>query len=328
MKERSILQIYYYFFTLSLNNATLAPQNSVALMIMQHKQRQILVTSALPYANGPIHIGHMVEYIQTDIWVRFHKMRGHQCFYVCADDAHGTPIMLRAEEKNISPETLISEMQQEHQNDFNDFVINFDNYHTTHSSENQIFANTIYEKLDNDGHISKKTIKQFYDPNKEMFLPDRFIRGECPKCHAIDQYGDNCEVCGATYSPIDLKNPVSVVSGEKPIEKESEHYFFKLSNFEKILHKWTRAGHLQTEVINKLDEWFEAGLQEWDISRDAPYFGFEIPNAPNKYFYVWLDAPIGYLASFKTFAIRKNLILITGVRVTVKQRCTILLVKT
>ena len=307
MKERSILQIYYYFFTLSLNNATLAPQNSVALMIMQHKQRQILVTSALPYANGPIHIGHMVEYIQTDIWVRFHKMRGHQCFYVCADDAHGTPIMLRAEEKNISPETLISEMQQEHQNDFNDFVINFDNYHTTHSSENQIFANTIYEKLDNDGHISKKTIKQFYDPNKEMFLPDRFIRGECPKCHAIDQYGDNCEVCGATYSPTDLKNPVSVISGEKPVEKESEHYFFKLSNFEEILHRWTRAGHLQKEVVNKLDEWFEAGLQEWDISRDVPYFGFEIPNAPNKYFYVWLDAPIGYLASFKNFCDKKEL---------------------
>ena len=307
MKERSILQIYYYFFTLSLNNATLAPQNSVALMIMQHKQRQILVTSALPYANGPIHIGHMVEYIQTDIWVRFHKMRGHQCFYVCADDAHGTPIMLRAEEKNISPETLISEMQQEHQNDFNDFVINFDNYHTTHSSENQIFANTIYEKLDNDGHISKKTIKQFYDPNKEMFLPDRFIRGECPKCHAIDQYGDNCEVCGATYSPTDLKNPVSVISGEKPVEKESEHYFFKLSNFEEILRRWTRAGHLQKEVVNKLDEWFEAGLQEWDISRDVPYFGFEIPNAPNKYFYVWLDAPIGYLASFKNFCDKKEL---------------------
>ena len=274
---------------------------------MQHKERQILVTSALPYANGPIHIGHMVEYIQTDIWVRFQKMRGHQCYYVCADDAHGTPIMLRAQEKNIPPETLISEMQEEHQNDFNDFSINFDNYHSTHSTENKILANTIYEKLNNDGHISKKTIKQFYDPNKEMFLPDRFIRGECPKCHAIDQYGDNCEVCGATYSPIDLKNPVSVVSGEKPIEKESEHYFFKLSNFEKTLHKWTHAGHLQTEVTNKLDEWFEAGLQEWDISRDAPYFGFEIPNAPNKYFYVWLDAPIGYLASFKNFCDKKKL---------------------
>ena len=274
---------------------------------MQHKERQILVTSALPYANGPIHIGHMVEYIQTDIWVRFQKMRGHQCYYVCADDAHGTPIMLRAQEKNIPPETLISEMQEEHQNDFKDFSINFDNYHSTHSTENKILANTIYKKLNNDGHISKKTIKQFYDPNKEMFLPDRFIRGECPKCHAIDQYGDNCEVCGATYSPIDLKNPVSVVSGEKPIEKESEHYFFKLSNFEKILHKWTRAGHLQTEVTNKLDEWFEAGLQEWDISRDARYFGFEIPNAPNKYFYVWLDAPIGYLASFKNFCDKKKL---------------------
>jgi len=274
---------------------------------MQHKKRQILVTSALPYANGPIHIGHMVEYIQTDIWVRFQKMRGHQCYYVCADDAHGTPIMLRAREKNISPETLISEMQEEHQNDFNDFAINFDNYHSTHSTENQILANTIYEKLNNDGHISKKTIKQFYDPNKEMFLPDRFIRGECPKCHAIDQYGDNCEACGATYSPIDLKNPVSVVSGEKPIEKESEHYFFKLNNFEEILRKWTRAGHLQKEVVNKLDEWFETGLQEWDISRDVPYFGFEIPNAPNKYFYVWLDAPIGYLASFKNFCDKKNL---------------------
>ena len=290
-----------------MNNATLASENSVALTIMQHKQRQILVTSALPYANGSIHIGHMVEYIQTDIWVRFQKMRGHQCFYVCADDAHGTPIMLRAQEKNISPEALISEMKEEHQNDFNDFAINFDNYHSTHSPENQIFANTIYEKLNNDGHISKKTIKQFYDPNKEMFLPDRFIRGECPKCHAIDQYGDNCEACGATYSPTDLKNPVSVISGEKPIEKESEHYFFKLSNFEEILRKWTRAGHLQTEVVNKLDEWFEAGLQEWDISRDAPYFGFEIPNAPNKYFYVWLDAPIGYLASFRNFCDKEKL---------------------
>jgi len=290
-----------------LNNATLASENSVALTIMQHKQRQILVTSALPYANGSIHIGHMVEYIQTDIWVRFQKMRGHQCFYVCADDAHGTPIMLRAQEKNISPEALISEMKEEHQNDFNDFAINFDNYHSTHSPENQIFANTIYEKLNNDGHISKKTIKQFYDPNKEMFLPDRFIRGECPKCHAIDQYGDNCEACGATYSPTDLKNPVSVISGEKPIEKESEHYFFKLSNFKEILRKWTRAGHLQTEVVNKLDEWFEAGLQEWDISRDVPYFGFEIPNAPNKYFYVWLDAPIGYLASFRNFCDKEKL---------------------
>ena len=290
-----------------MNNATLASENSVALTIMQHKQRQILVTSALPYANGSIHIGHMVEYIQTDIWVRFQKMRGHQCFYVCADDAHGTPIMLRAQEKNISPEALISEMKEEHQNDFNDFAINFDNYHSTHSPENQIFANTIYEKLNNDGHISKKTIKQFYDPNKEMFLPDRFIRGECPKCHAIDQYGDNCEACGATYSPTDLKNPVSVISGEKPIEKESEHYFFKLSNFKEILRKWTRAGHLQTEVVNKLDEWFEAGLQEWDISRDVPYFGFEIPNAPNKYFYVWLDAPIGYLASFRNFCDKEKL---------------------
>ncbi|SVB74540.1 uncharacterized protein METZ01_LOCUS227394, partial [marine metagenome] len=290
-----------------MNNATLAPQNSVALIVMQHKQRQILVTSALPYANGPIHIGHMVEYIQTDIWVRFQKMRGHLCFYVCADDAHGTPIMLRAQEENITPETLIKKMKEEHQIDFDDFAITFDNYHSTHSPENQSLANIIFEKLNNGGHITKRTIKQLYDSEKKMFLPDRFIRGECPKCHATDQYGDNCEICGATYSPTDLKNPISAISGEKPIEKESEHYFFKLGDFEEILHEWTRADHLQTAVRNKLDEWFKAGLQEWDISRDAPYFGFEIPHAPNKYFYVWLDAPIGYLASFQNFCEQENL---------------------
>jgi methionyl-tRNA synthetase len=275
---------------------------------MQDKQRQILVTSALPYANGPIHIGHMVEYIQTDIWARFQKMRGHECYYVCADDAHGTPIMLRAQKEGISPEELIERVEKEHQADFDEFAVAFDNYHSTHSTENQSLANTIYEALNSNGHITSRTIKQAYDPEKEMFLPDRFIRGECPKCGAADQYGDNCESCGATYSPTDLKNPVSAVSGATPIEKESEHYFFKLGDFEELLRNWTRAGHLQTEVTNKLDEWFEAGLQEWDISRDAPYFGFEIPNAPGKYFYVWLDAPIGYLASFKNLCDKTELV--------------------
>ncbi len=266
---------------------------------MTDAKRQILVTSALPYANGPIHIGHLVEYIQTDIWVRFQKMQGHECYYVCADDAHGTPIMLRAQKEGITPEALIAKTSEEHQTDFKDFAVAFDNYHSTHSDENRDLARSIYKTLEKQGHINKHTIKQAYDPEKEMFLPDRFIRGECPKCGAKDQYGDSCEVCGATYSPTDLKNPVSAVSGATPIEKESEHYFFKLGDFNDMLHEWTRGGHLQAEVTNKLDEWFEAGLQEWDISRDAPYFGFEIPNAPDKYFYVWLDAPMGYLASFK-----------------------------
>ena len=274
---------------------------------MQDKQRQILVTSALPYANGSIHIGHLVEYIQTDIWVRFQKMQGHTCYYVCADDAHGTPIMLRAQKERISPEALIERISEEHQADFKDFSVTFDNFHSTHSDENQWLANTIYEELNKKGHINKRTIKQAYDPEKEMFLPDRFIRGECPKCGSSDQYGDSCESCGATYNPTDLKNPVSAISGSTPIEKESEHYFFKLGDFEDKLHKWTRAGHLQAEVTNKLDEWFEAGLQEWDISRDKPYFGFEIPNAPGKYFYVWLDAPIGYLASFKNLCDKTEL---------------------
>tara|TARA_R110002072_G_scaffold27575_1_gene89736 strand:+ start:63 stop:2108 length:2046 start_codon:yes stop_codon:yes gene_type:complete len=266
---------------------------------MSDNQRKILVTSALPYANGSIHIGHLVEYIQTDIWVRFQKMQGHTCYYVCADDAHGTPIMLRAQKEGITPEALIERISAEHQTDFKEFSVEFDNFHSTHSDENQSLSNTIYEELNKKGHINRRTIKQAYDPEKEMFLPDRFIRGECPKCGAADQYGDSCESCGATYNPTDLKNPVSAVSGATPIEKESEHYFFKLGDFEDMLHKWTRAGHLQAEVTNKLNEWFEAGLQEWDISRDKPYFGFEIPNAPGKYFYVWLDAPIGYFASFK-----------------------------
>ncbi len=276
----------------------------------QENPRKILITSALPYANGSIHIGHLVEYIQTDIWARFQKMQGHECYYVCADDAHGTPIMLRAQSEGITPEELIAAVSEEHQADFAEFMIGFDNYHSTHSDENRELATGIYTALRDAGHIATHTIKQAYDPEREMFLPDRFIKGTCPKCGADDQYGDNCEVCGATYSTAELKNAVSAVSGATPINKESEHYFFKLTDFEAMLKEWTHAGHLQAEVAKKLNEWFapegapkgsEAGLQEWDISRDAPYFGFEIPDADNKYFYVWLDAPIGYMASFKNF---------------------------
>jgi len=267
-------------------------------------QRKILVTSALPYANGSIHLGHLVEYIQTDIWVRFQKLRGNECHYVCADDAHGTPIMLRAQNQGITPEELIASVKEEHQADFSGFNINFDNFHSTHSEENKALASQVYLANREAGHISTRTISQAYDPEKEMFLPDRFIRGECPKCHAADQYGDNCEACGATYDPTDLINPVSAVSGATPITKDSEHYFFKLADFEDSLKEWTRGGHLQAEVSHKLDEWFEGGLRDWDISRDAPYFGFEIPDAPNKFFYVWLDAPIGYLASFKNYCER------------------------
>jgi methionyl-tRNA synthetase len=266
---------------------------------MSQTPRKILITSALPYANGPIHIGHLVEYIQTDIWSRFQKMRGNHCLYVCADDAHGTPIMLRARQEGIEPEALIARVAEEHQADFTDFRIGFDNYHSTHSPENQVCANTIYERNRDGGHIAKRTITQAYDPVEQMFLPDRFIKGTCPKCGAEDQYGDNCEVCGASYSPAELKNPVSAVSGAVPEQRESDHYFFQLADFEAMLKEWTGAGHIQAEVANKLEEWFEAGLQEWDISRDAPYFGFEIPDHPGKYFYVWLDAPIGYMASFR-----------------------------
>ncbi len=279
-------------------NLTTAQNNS---------KRKILVTSALPYANGSIHLGHLVEYIQTDIWVRFQKIQGHECYYVCADDAHGTPIMLRAQSEGITPKQLIAETSKEHQADFKDFAIAFDNYYSTHSPENRFFAETIYNSLNDAGHISKRTISQAYDPEKEMFLPDRFIKGECPKCGAADQYGDNCEVCGATYSPTELKNAVSAVSGVKPVEKDSEHFFFKLPDFEPMLKDWTASGHLQDEVSNKLQEWFEAGLQEWDISRDKPYFGFEIPGTTNKYFYVWLDAPIGYIASFKNLCDREGI---------------------
>ncbi len=264
-------------------------------------KRKILITSALPYANGSIHLGHLVEYIQTDIWSRFQKMRGHECYYVCADDAHGTPIMLRARLEGIEPETLIARIWQEHTADFADFHIDFDHYHSTHSPENEQLARAIYVKNRDAGHITQKTILQAYDPEVGMFLPDRFIKGTCPKCGAEDQYGDNCEVCGATYSPTELKHPVSAVSGTKPVEKASEHLFFQLADFEQILKDWHLAGHVQTEVANKLDEWFEAGLADWDISRDAPYFGFPIPDTEDKYFYVWLDAPIGYMASFRHF---------------------------
>jgi methionyl-tRNA synthetase len=268
--------------------------------------RDILVTSALPYANGSIHLGHLVEYIQTDVWVRFQKLRGNRCIYVCADDAHGTPIMLKARDMGIEPEQLIADVGAEHQQDFNEFLIGFDNYHSTHSDENRELASEIYTRLEKAGHIARRTISQAFDEEKQMFLPDRFIRGECPKCASPDQYGDACEVCGATYQPTELKNPVSVLSGATPVERDSEHYFFQLADFEQFLHDWTRSDHLQEAVTRKLDEWFEAGLKDWDISRDAPYFGFKIPGTEDKYFYVWLDAPIGYMASFANLCKRRD----------------------
>tara|TARA_R100001443_G_scaffold67615_1_gene76408 strand:- start:19988 stop:22144 length:2157 start_codon:yes stop_codon:yes gene_type:complete len=269
-------------------------------------QRKILITSALPYANGPIHLGHLLEYIQTDIWSRFQKARGHECYYVCADDAHGTPIMLKAQQQGITPEQMIAQTKIEHEADFAGFAIGFDNYYSTHSEENRQFASLIYQRLDDAGHIKRKTISQLYDPQKNMFLPDRFVKGDCPKCGALDQNGDSCDVCGATYSPTDVKNPRSVVSGATPVLKDSEHYFFDLPAFSQMLQNWTRSGALQEEMANKLQEWFTDGLQMWDISRDAPYFGFEIPGAPGKFFYVWLDAPIGYLASFKHYCDQNN----------------------
>ena len=261
--------------------------------------REILVTSALPYANGSIHLGHMLEYIQTDIWVRYQRLLGNRCHYVCADDAHGTAIMLRAEVEGITPEELIAKVQAEHEADFANFNISFDNYYSTHSPENQALAELIFNACDAKGHIARRTITQAFDPEKELFLADRFIKGTCPKCHAEDQYGDNCEVCGATYTPAELIDPKSAISGATPIQKDSLHMFFKLPDFQALLEEWTRSGSLQPEIANKLAEWLEAGLQEWDISRDAPYFGFQIPGTENKYFYVWLDAPIGYMASFK-----------------------------
>ena len=281
---------------------------------MSSSQRRLLVTSALPYANGQIHIGHLVEYVQTDIWVRFQRMRGHEVHYVGADDTHGTPIMLRAEKEGITPKELIANVWKEHKRDFDNFLISFDNYYTTDSPENEKLSQSIYLKLRDAGLIEKRAIEQAYDPVKEMFLPDRFIKGECPKCGAKDQYGDNCEKCGATYSPTDLKNPFSVVSGATPIKKSSDHYFFKLSDprCEAFLRDWTQVKTpLQPEARNKMKEWVgqpgESKLGDWDISRDAPYFGFEIPDAPGKYFYVWLDAPIGYYASFLNYCQAKGL---------------------
>ena len=267
--------------------------------------RQILVTSALPYANGSIHLGHMLEYIQTDMWVRFQKHRGNQCTYVCADDAHGSAIMLRAEREGITPEQLIDYVKAEHSADFADFLVDFDNFHSTHSDENRELSSMIYKRLRDAGHIATRSITQYFDPDKQMFLADRFIKGTCPKCGTEDQYGDNCEKCGATYAPTDLKDPKSAISGATPVLKESKHFFFDLPAFDAMLKSWTRSGALQDAVANKIAEWLDAGLQQWDISRDAPYFGFEIPDEPGKYFYVWLDAPIGYMASFKNLCARR-----------------------
>jgi methionyl-tRNA synthetase len=267
--------------------------------------RKILVTSALLYANGPLHLGHMVEVVQTDIWVRFQKMRGHQCLYISGNDAHGTPIMISAEKNGVTPEMLIAKIGFEHQADFRDFTIGFDHFYTTHSPENRELVEYIYQKLVARSDIIKKSVRQAYDPVKNMFLPDRYVKGECPSCGAKDQYGDSCEACGSTYLPFDLKNPRSVLSGVAPIERESEHYFFCLDHYEKFLRKWTREGHLQEQVTNKLNEWLKSGLHQWDISRDTPYFGFEIPNAPNKFFYVWLDAPIGYMAIFQNLCAKQ-----------------------
>ena len=270
-------------------------------------KRKILVTSALPYANGDIHLGHLMEAIQTDIWVRLQKLQGHDCIWVCADDAHGTAIMLSAQTQGITPEELIDRINQQHQQDFSDFLIGFDNFYTTHSEENRFFSESMYQAMECNGHIHRRSIKQLFDPDKNLFLADRYIIGTCPKCNAEEQYGDNCEACGSTYSPSELISPRSAISGAVPIEKESEHFFFDLPAFKDMLKVWTRSGTLQDQVANKLSEWLDQDLQQWDISRDAPYFGFEIPDAPGKYFYVWVDAPIGYMASFKNFCDREGL---------------------
>ncbi|MSQ92837.1 MAG: methionine--tRNA ligase [Gammaproteobacteria bacterium] len=270
--------------------------------------RRILVTSALPYANGPTHLGHMTEAVQTDIWVRFMKLRGHDCVYVCADDTHGTPIMLKAASEGVTPEQLITQVGAERRRDFADFGIGFDNYHSTHSEENRRLTVRMYEALVAAGHITRRIVRQAYDEKAGMFLPDRYVKGTCPRCATPGQYGDSCEHCGATYTPSDLIDPMSVVSGTTPIQRESEHIFFKLGDFEPMLRKWTRSGSLQPAAANKLDEWFDAGLRDWDVSRDAPYFGIEIPDAPGKYFYVWLDAPVGYMASFENLCARSGLV--------------------
>ena len=266
---------------------------------MANQDRNILVTCALPYANGPIHLGHMLEHVQADIWVRFQRLRGNNIHFICADDAHGTPIMLKAQEMGIKPEEMIADIKASHESDFSGFNISFDHYHSTHSDENQALSSQIYIALRENGYITSKTISQLFDPEKEMFLPDRFVKGTCPKCKAEDQYGDNCDVCGATYSPTEMIDPKSAVSGATPIMKDTEHFFFDLPQFEEMLKEWTKSGSMQSEMANKVGEWFEHGLKQWDITRDAPYFGFEIPDAPGKYFYVWLDAPIGYMGSFK-----------------------------
>jgi len=269
--------------------------------------RKILVTSALPYANGSIHLGHLVEYLQTDIWVRNQKMSGNTCYYICADDAHGTPIMLKAKELDVKPEELIQKTYQEHVKDFEDFGIKFDNYYTTHSEENREYSEFIYNSLKDNGDIKSQEIEQFYDESAKMFLPDRYIKGICPKCGAEDQYGDACEECGATYSPTELKKPISIISNTKPSTKKTEHFFFKLSNYTDYLKKWMKRDSVQSEIQNKLEEWLKDGLADWDITRDKPYFGFNIPGYDDKYFYVWLDAPVGYIASFKNMCDKKNI---------------------
>ncbi|MEQ5571851.1 methionine--tRNA ligase [Providencia huaxiensis] len=273
---------------------------------MSQVANKLLVTCALPYANGSIHLGHILEHIQADIWVRYQRMRGKEVHFICADDAHGTPIMLKAQQLGVTPEEMIAAVNQEHQNDFAGFAISYDNYHSTHSEENKVLSELIYGKLKNNGFIKNRTISQLFDPEKGMFLPDRFVKGTCPKCKAEDQYGDNCEVCSATYSPTELINPRSVISGATPVMRDSEHFFFDLPAFSDMLQAWTRSGALQEQVANKMQEWFESGLQQWDITRDAPYFGFEIPDAPGKYFYVWLDAPIGYMGSFKNLCDKRG----------------------
>ncbi|CDH07794.1 methionine tRNA synthetase [Xenorhabdus bovienii str. oregonense] len=273
---------------------------------MSQVANKLLVTCALPYANGPIHLGHILEHIQADIWVRYHRMRGKEVHFICADDAHGTPIMLKAQQSGISPEEMIAKVSLEHQQDFAGFAISYDNYHSTHSEENKELATKIYLELKKNGHIKSRKISQLYDPEKGMFLPDRFVKGACPKCKAEDQYGDNCEVCGTTYSPTELINPRSAVSGATPEMRDTEHFFFDLPAFSDMLQKWTRSGSLQEQVANKMQEWFDAGLQQWDITRDAPYFGFEIPDEPGKFFYVWLDAPIGYMGSFQNLCSKRD----------------------
>ena len=277
------------------------------LSIHMNKKRQIIVTNALPYANSALHLGHILEYTQTDIWVRFQRMKKNDCFYMSADDAHGTPIMLTASQKGISPEEHIRDVKKSHEADFRDFLISVDNYYSTHSSENKELCESIFEVLKKNDHIEEREISQAFDSKENIFLADRYVKGTCPVCSAENQYGDNCEICGATYKPLDLKNPISVLSGETPIEKESKHYFFKLSNFSDFLKKWLSSGVVEEGIENKLSEWLEEGLNDWDISRDAPYFGFNIPGESDKFFYVWLDAPIGYIATFQNFCAKANL---------------------